>query len=371
MNRLLYGLAMLGVSLAGVSCGDPTADLRGGPNQVVADPSSLFLTEGQTTGIIVRVLDEQGNELSDTVTFATASSLVDVQYDPTFLVGTDTTAPGATVPSKTRTKILAKGVGVGTGTLTVSSGSLSTDIPFRVLPADPSALFSSAVAFSNATPAVGEVVTMTATGFKFQPGATVSFAAGGDAIIVGISADSNTVSFLPIPGSGGAITVAGTALSFLPATPLTVEVPATAITVPPPLAGTDPATAPLIAAPATGATVTIFDAASSPGYVGCGDIGVDCQIYKFDVPVGGGTYDFTMTWANTADEGLYFLGSDGATFTGDACDSHGNGDTAQPEVCADLALAAGTYYLAVVPFGAFYDPFDPNPSWVKIEVTGK
>jgi hypothetical protein len=314
------------------------------------------------------------------VTFATASTAVELQYDPTFLVGTDTTAPGATVPSKTRTKILAKGLVVTTGTITVSSGALSTDIPFRVLPADPSALFASGVTYSTTTPAVNEVVTVSATGFKFHPDAHASFAAGGDAlggggiVGLGISADSNTFSFLPKPGSSGELTLDNVALSFLPAVPLSVVLPAAITVSNTPLAGTDaPGTAPTLATPASGEETAIIDVGTTPGYIGCGDIGIDCQIYKFDVPAGGGTYDFTMTWSNTADEGLYFFGADGATSTGDGCDSLGNGDPgpSQPEVCADLALAAGTYYLAVVPFGAFYDPVDPNPDWVLIEVTGK
>jgi hypothetical protein len=119
--------------------------------------------------------------------------------------------------------------------------------------------------------------------------------------------------------------------------------------------------------------VTVLDPGASPGYLGCGDIGVDCQLYRFDVPAGGGTYDFSMTWSNTSDLGLYFLGADGATFTGDFCDALFNGDPgpSQPEVCSDLALAAGTYYLAVVPFGPLYVPEESNPDWVRIDITGK
>jgi pre-peptidase len=382
MNRLLGGLGVLAVSLAAASCGDPTADLRGGAVQVVADPSSVFLTEGAATHIIARVLDEQGNELPDTVTFSTTSSAVTVAYDPTYLVGTDTTAPTATVPSKTRTGIVVTGVSVDLGTITLSSGSVSTAIPFRVLPADPSALFASGVTYSTTTPAVNEVVTVSATGFKFQPSAHASFAAGGDAlgggfpiVGLGISADSNSFSFLPKPGSSGELTLDNVALGFLPAVPISVVLPAAITVSNTPLAGTDaPGTAPTLATPATGQETAIIDVGTTPGYVGCGgDIGVDCQIYKFVVPPGGGTYDFTMTWANTADLGLYFLGSDGVTATGDACDANGNGDPgpAQPEICAGLALAEGTYYLAVVPFGAFYDPVDPNPDYVEILVDGK
>jgi len=370
MNRLLVGAVVLAMSIPALSCGDPTSSLRGGPAAIEAEPTSLFVTQGQTTQITVRVLDEQGNELADTVTFSSPSSAVTVAYDPNFLVGTDTTTPGATVPSKTRTRLLLTGVTVDTGHVTVTSGNLSKDILFRVLPSDPSALFSSAVSFSNTTPAVNEVVTMSATGFKFSPGtAVVVFASGDTAITVGVSADSSTLSFLPLPGSSGDITVGGTGLAFLPSVPLPITVTAPLTVSTTPLAGTNsPATAPSMNAPALGQTVHLVDFGTAPGYA-CPTAGVPCQVYKLVVPAGGGTYDFTLTWSNTSDLGLYIFAADGTTFTGNACDANGNGDAAQPEICTGVALAEGTYVLAEAPFGPFYVPPDPLPDWFHLQVT--
>ena len=368
MNRLLFGAVVLAMSIPALSCGDPTSSLRGGATRVEADPTSLFVTQGQTTQIIVRVLDEQGNELPDTVTFTSPSSAVTVAYDPTFLVGTDTTNPGATLPSKTRTRLLLTGVTVDTGHVTVSSGNLSRDIPFRVLPADASALFASAVSFSNTTPAVNEVVTMSATGWKFLPGVKVTFGLG-DAIIVGVSPDSSTVSFIPLPGSAGEIAVTGAALAFLPSVPVPVTVPATITASATPLAGTNsPATAPSMNAPVAGQSVHLVDVGTTPGYA-CPTAGVPCQVYKLVVPAGGGTYDFNLTWSNTSDLGLYIFEADGTTFTGNACDANGNGDAAQPEICTGVALAEGTYVLAEAPFGPFYVPPDPLPDWFHLEVS--
>ncbi len=379
MNRLLVGAVVLAMSIPALSCGDPTSSLRGGPARIEAEPTSLFVTQGQTTQITVRVLDEQGNELPDTVTFTNPGSAVTVAYDPNFLVGTDTTTPGATVPSKTRTRLLLTGVTVDTGHVTVSSGNLSRDIPFRVLPSDPSALFSSAVSFSSTTPAANEVVTMSATGFKFlaHPPTTcgcqdsllrVTFAAGGDAIVVGVSADSSTVSFLPVPGSSGEITVNAAALAFLPSVPVPVTVPAGTFTAPPAFVGTnDPATAPLITIPASGQTDTIFDAGSFGAAVCGGNTGAPCQLYKFTLPAAT-VLSATLTYPGEADMGLYVMNAAGTTNAGQQCDAAGRGAGNQPETC-DLTLAAGTYLFGVVNFGPFYPEADPNPPWFMIFLT--
>ena len=48
MNRLLVGAVVLAMSIPALSCGDPTSSLRGGATRVEADPTSLFVTQGQT-----------------------------------------------------------------------------------------------------------------------------------------------------------------------------------------------------------------------------------------------------------------------------------------------------------------------------------
>jgi hypothetical protein len=380
MNRLLFGAVVLALSLPALSCGDPTSNLRGGVAQVTAEPTSVFLTQGLTTQITVRVLDEQGNELADPVTFTNPNPAnVTVAEDPTFLVGTDTTAPDAPIPSKTRTRLLITGVAVDTGHITVSSGGVDRNIAYRVLPGDPSGVFSSAVSFSTPTPATNEVVTLSATGFKFlaHPAPTcacadtvlrVSFAGGGDAIIVGVSADSSTVSFLPVPGSGGDITVNGAALAFLPSVPFAVTVPAASFTAPPAFVGTnDPATAPVIALPASGQTDTIFDAGSFGAAVCGGNTGFPCQLYKFTVAAGT-TLHASLSWPNAADMGLYIMDAAGSANIGQQCDAAGRGAGNQPEAC-DLVLTPGTYLAGVINFGPAYAEADPNPPWFMITLT--
>ena len=104
------------------------------------------------------------------------------------------------------------------------------------------------------------------------------------------------------------------------------------------------------------------------GYAGCGDIGVDCQIYKFTLAADADV-NVLANWEGTSDVGIYFLASDGTTAAGDAsCDANGNGDTAQPETCVQ-SLTAGTYFMAVVPFGPVYPTPEPIPTWVQVRLS--
>jgi hypothetical protein len=207
MNRLLVGLVVLAMSVAALSCGDPTGSLRGGATKVVTDPSLLFLTEGQTKSFEVRVLDEQGNELADSVTLETfPSAVVDVKVDSAFLLGTDTTQPGP-IPSKTRTKFNVTAMARDSGTIVVGSGGLTASVPVRVLPG--TAAFDAA--FSTLTPGLTEEITITApAGFSFAPNATIAF--GGDTTAVFITnraPDGSSIQFLIRPNSSGPAALTG------------------------------------------------------------------------------------------------------------------------------------------------------------------
>ena len=215
MNRLLFGLVVFMVSVAALSCGDPTGDLRGGPAKVVTDPSSLFLTEGQTKSFEVRVLDDQGNELPDPVVLESfPSALVDAEIDSTFLLGTDT-VQRTPLPTKTRTKINVTGIARDSGTIVVTSGGLAADVPIRVLP--PTGAFDAA--FSTLTPALTEEVTITTpAGFSFAPNATIAF--GGDTTAVFVTnraPDGSSIRFLIRPNSSGPAGLTGVIPAYDPA----------------------------------------------------------------------------------------------------------------------------------------------------------
>ena len=198
MKRWLRGSVVLATAVGMWSCsGDPTDSFRGGPSRIVATPTSLFITQGQTEAVIVQAQDDQGDPVA--VTFdTTVGAGITVTEDVTFLP-----TNGAPIQGQTRYLITATTF-VGT-TFTVSVGDQSLVIPVRSLPT------TFAGTFSNVTPALGDTVTLTApTGLKFGPETFITFAgAAGDPVITGISADSTVLSFIPAPSTDTVASVAG------------------------------------------------------------------------------------------------------------------------------------------------------------------
>ena len=212
MNRLCHGTVVLVACVTALSCGDPTGDLRGDPTRVSSEPSSLFIDQGATEAITVRVIDAQGNELAAPVTDIVVSpvGMVDVSIDSTFLVGTDTIAPG--VIQATRTRLNVTAVNRAAGTIIVTAGGLSDTIPVRVLPV--ATEFDAT--FSNQAPALGESVTLTApAGFSFTDSSAITVAVGPAPIVTG--AAGNTLTFLPGPNTAGKATVTNVVPSYAPA----------------------------------------------------------------------------------------------------------------------------------------------------------
>ena len=216
---------------------------------------------------------------------------------------------------------------------------------------------------SSTTPAGGAEVTLNATDGTFTFSPTSRVLVGADTAIT-TTVSSGSIKFVPTPGATGPLTVTDVDVVGFPlalpsnAGDLTVGTTVAA------LAGTSsPASAPTIPEP-TGTIATGIVDGNSYGYTGCGDIGVDCQVYKL-VLTSDETIHIKTSWSNSADLGFYFLESDGTTANANACDDNGRDG---PEEC-DLDFTAGTYYLAVVPFGAFYPELDPNPDWVKIQLS--
>ncbi len=221
---------------------------------------------------------------------------------------------------------------------------------------------------SSATPGAGVPVVLTSTDVNFTFTAGTQVVVGADTA-VNTAVTGSTITFVPIPGSTGQVTVVGVQVAgfplALPSTAGSITATNAAVAATP---GTgSPATAPTIPTPAPGEWSGKVDGAPF-GYTTCGDQGTPCQVYKF-VVAADGVFDFSLRWSNTSDLGLYFFASDGTTdFAGTACDGLGNGAGNQPEACS-VEMVAGTYYLAVVPFGVYYTPPDPDPNWVAIRVT--
>jgi hypothetical protein len=214
MNRLYLGMAVLVLSVAATSCGDPTGDLRGDADHIVASPTTITLDQGEVQNVVVRVVDAQGNELSEPLTAVTVNppTLVSVTIDTTFLVGTDT-AEGGLIPDPTRTQLVVTGGELASGTINVTAGGKSLDIPVRVLPVST----EFAATFSNQAPALAESVTLTApAGFSFTDSSLVTFSGAPNPIITAIAPDRSSLTFLPGANTIGHATVTDVVPAYAP-----------------------------------------------------------------------------------------------------------------------------------------------------------
>ena len=195
----------------------------------------------------------------------------------------------------------------------------------------------------DATPDIGQEVTLTSSDGLFTISDTATVIAGGvPATVTGRTA--NSITFLPSPGATGGITVNGVLRAGF-----SLSLPSSAgdITVPPPLEGTgDPTTAPPI-----DLNTVVFDAGTFDyqAPIFGGQFGLfPARLYKVVIPADA---DVTVTidWPSDQDLGGYWFAEDGVTEPGfDPADNGGAG--AHPETVTNH-MPAGTYLLAVVNFG--------------------
>lgn len=212
-----------------------------------------------------------------------------------------------------------------------------------------------AVNFDDNTPAPGQDVVVTATGFKFLPNVQVDFG-GKPAGIVSISVDSLTATIRPMPGSTGSGTWTNVAvdggekfaLAALPGSGETIAVPDAAPAVP--LVGTAAAgTAPNFAGPSViGSRIAIVDAYPLAN-----------QFYKFTAPVAG-KYRVQLYWQD---------GDAACVSDVDLATSIGNSGTcAHPEqtsAAPAAPIAAGT---VVTMLSAVY-AVPAQPEWLMLVIT--
>jgi hypothetical protein len=329
---------------------DPTSDFRGEPARIVAAPSSIFLDQGDNASVIVRLEDDQGDPLPADWQISGTATGITIDRNEDFLG----TTVGAPLESEAQFDVFAGDTPVATS-FTVSGGGLSLEIPVKVTPTSlPTA------AFSNATPAVNEVVTVTVEGFTFLPDAAISF--GGTPAII-LANDGTTLTFLPLPGSAGPALIDNIAVNFLPTTPLSLETTAE-LTVPPvvPLPGTDaPGTAPPLPVPdEDGETTFFFDGGTYDYAAPLFGTTFPSRLYSLTIPADG-EYTISIDWeGGVEDLGAYIFLPDGTTWTGLAADAGGGG--AHPEE-ATVTLTAGSYLVAAVNFSA------TNPPSITITLT--
>jgi hypothetical protein len=347
----------------GACNGDPTGDLRNGVDHLIAAPTALFLSPGASTNVVVEAVDEQGNRLGTNFTIGSVSPGINVVEDLNFNPIFD--EDGNLIPRKNPTRVrytVTPDAASGSTGFVIRAGGKELTIPVRLVPDHVDATYS------NAAPAPGDTVTLTVQApFLFRANATVT--TGGNRALI-VSQSASEIRFIPIPGgTAGAATVAGVALDY--ATTLALLIPTVAdFTTPAGFSGTNAlATAPAITIPAAGARSLFIDVGTMQAVTECDDDnGSLCRAYRLNLATAR-TFKIEATWQGTSDLGLYFYNSAGAALSG-ACDGKPNAAAGQPETCTKT-LGPGTFYLTVVDFGAFYDPAEAAPTWIRLDITGQ
>jgi hypothetical protein len=331
---------MVLAAVAGLgSCGgDPTGDQIHEGERIVADPTSVFVGEGQSE-FIVELVDALGNQMAADFQVQNAGSGITVEKDTTFLQTTIGTH------LETSSRFVVSGQSPVATTFEVVSGDKTLIVPVKVVPA------SFAATFSVPAPAQNEPLTITAApGYKFHPDANVEFL-GTPSVVTFFSPDSTFFTFVPAPAPSATLTngvVTGVEPPNIPGVGLDVPT-VDSITVPllDTLAGAEaPASAPTIPTPPVGQTSGFFDAGGFTGADVSGDGGLGAQYYHFTVAEAG-TYTFSVGWEGGADIDLVLCPD--ATCSNPANNDFVAAGASNPEA-ADYDLVPGTYTAAVVLF---------------------
>jgi pre-peptidase len=341
---------------------------------VVTTPAApvLVTTPGGSVGIgaLVTVTAPGRYRFSPTATTVTI---------PSTIAGLNAGAQVQSVSADSLTLVYAIGPNVSAGTATIGglrisaaqglgAFSLTTDKAYTT-----PALTQFPASANDSTPLSGQAVTIFAgAGFKFTPTSALLFGPSNtSALIVTRAADSSAITFVPVPSLGRFKPLVTNIVQT--ATP-TVRFTATAavyITSPKDGAG-DPATAPFITIPTTGNTVLFKDYGKGLFYAiqPCmGDLGGPCRIYRFTLPAAA-SFSVSATWQGTTDLGIYFYDSGLNLISPFGCDSKGATASGQPETCT-VTKPAGTYYLVVDTFSAFYaSPNNVDPTDFTLLLTG-
>jgi hypothetical protein len=363
MKRMMCGLALVALTAALSSCnGDPTGDIRGTGEHVVADPSHVVLGQGSQKFVVFQEVDAQGNQQEVNFDLRNVGPGITVVEDTSFLQTTIGTH------LQTSQRFIVTGGDLVNSSFTVGTGSDTLQIPVTVTPIEVSP------AFSNTAPAQNAPITVTApAGYKFLPNAFVTFGAD-PAVTLSRSADGLSMIVLPQPAFPDPTEIPPTAkfrtatidsveAAYIPGVPLVLPTTDSVLiplldTVP----GHDaPGTAPVIPTPALGEVSGFFDTGGFGGTDISDDSGEGAQYYQFTMTEAG-SVNITLNWpaSSVADLDL-ILCSD------ISCSDGGNlvaAGASHPE-SGDYNLAAGTYYIVA----AFFASADPPDFPTRIDLT--
>jgi hypothetical protein len=219
MERLTRCLVWLGAfAFVGSCSGDPTDSSRT-PTDIVADPAVVFVVQGDSQTVDLRVVDEQGQPLPGEFAITTPpSAAATVTPDPTFL------SVIAGDPIGTTARYFVKGNELGATSFVVSASGIEETIRVEVVPGNLAATFSSV------TPALADTVTVTApVGTSFSQTATIAVppVPGGQGAsnltITERAPDGSFFKFIVSPNRSGAATITGVTVTSNPNLTFTLQ----------------------------------------------------------------------------------------------------------------------------------------------------
>ncbi len=348
--------ALAAALLVGACKTDPTADLAGQPQTVFINPGTLFLNEGDSATVTVKILDEAGTPLQGQVqavstapTIASVALATGVQPDPT------RTTSVFRITALVRGGAYARVTGLG---LTDSARVNVLPVPF---------VFDGTLS-GGTTPKGGDTLTLNASGaFRFDPATdTVTFGGGVAGTIFSNSATQLKV-LVPF-SSADSLHIAGAVLPYVTGKEFTVATPQVVtqtgdLWLADSAWSTSPDITPLL--PASGATssmlittTAVANATICPERVlfgpPPGGSSGPCMLFHFTLAAPT-TLSFTVDWVGAAtnpDLDIYACSDSTAANFGTACfEDGGNGATAsKPQSTGDFMYPVGTHYFVIEQF---------------------
>jgi hypothetical protein len=352
MKRMMCGLAVITMAAASWSCnGDPTSDIRGQGEHVIADPTHVVLGLGSQKFVTLQELDVQGNQQAVDFDVRNVAPGITVVEDTTFLQTTIGTH------LQTSQRFVVTGSDLVNSSFTVGTGGDTLQIPVTVTPVEVAA------AFSNTAPALNAPITVTApAGYKFLPNAFVSFGAD-PAVTLSRAADGTTLTVVPQPAFPDpteipptpkfrTATIDSVEAAYIPGAPLVLPTTDSVLV---PLLDTvaghnATSTAPVIPTPGQGESSAFFDTGGFTGTDITGDtdpgtVGPTAQYYQFTLPETD-TVNVTLNWPASSVADLDLVLCSDASCSAPNFVAAG---ASHPE-SGDYILPPGTYYIAAVLF---------------------
>ena len=224
MNRLVRGSILVAVAGGLWACGgNPFDENLEAIASIKATPQIVFVSNVDSEAVVVEALNDLGNQNAAEFTISNQTSNIVVTQDTGFglVIGGENL--------KTRARYFVRGTDSSTfssGSFDVSTGGQSVTVSVSIVPARIPA------AFSSNTPANGDTVTITLpAGVTFTSTSTVTLAGGvAPPIIIGVSADSTQITFVPPPGVSGPVSLDSVVVGYLPGQAFSVPTSSTLTT---------------------------------------------------------------------------------------------------------------------------------------------